>query len=186
MANIILVVGASGAGTTTLGQALEREYGYKWLDTDDYFWMPTNPPFVQSFPREERVKLLTADIRKYQKCVICGSLGGWGDIFIPMLDLVVFVDTPTDVRIERIEKREYLRFGSRIRKGGDMYENHTEFVEWAKTYDTNEPPERCRKLHEEWFKQLLCPLLRIDGTKSVDELLEIVKKDIKSVCLKEK
>lgn len=35
--NIIHIVGASGAGTTTLGRALEREYGYKWLDTDGYF-----------------------------------------------------------------------------------------------------------------------------------------------------
>ena len=30
--SIIHIVGASGAGTSTLGQALEREYGYKWMD----------------------------------------------------------------------------------------------------------------------------------------------------------
>ena len=41
--NIIHIVGASGAGTTTLGQALEREYAYKWLDTDGYFWEQTDP-----------------------------------------------------------------------------------------------------------------------------------------------
>jgi len=44
---------------------------------------------------------------------------GWGDVFIPKFDLVVFVDTPTDIRIERLQKREYERFGSRIREGGD-------------------------------------------------------------------
>ena len=38
-------------------------------------------------------------------------------------------------------------------------------------FDTNNPPERCRKLHDEWFKLLRCPLLRIDGTKPVGELL---------------
>jgi len=179
MSNIILIIGASGAGTTTLAQALEREYDYKWLDTDDYFWESTDPPFVQSRPREERVALLKQDIQKYPKCAISGALGMWGDVFIPRFDLVVFVDTPTEVRIERLKKREFQRFGKRIQQGGDMYETHTEFIEWAKTYDTNSPPQRCRKLHEEWFKLLSCPLLRVDGTKPTEELakqvLEVTK-----------
>ena len=176
MTNIIHIVGASGAGTSTLGQALEREYGYKWLDTDDYFWQKTDPPFVKPLPHEERVKLMGAAIDEHQKCVISGSLFGWGDVFIPRFDLVVFVDTPTDIRIQRLERREAERFGERIRKGGDMYENHIDFIEWAKGYDTSNDG-RCRKLHEEWFKLLRCPLVRIDGSKTIDELLEQIKKE---------
>ena len=179
MSNIILIIGASGAGTTTLAQILEREYDYKWLDIDNYFWKPTDPPFVQSRPREERVALLEQDLQKYPKCAISGSLVMWGDVFIPLFDLVVFVDTPTEVRIERLKKREFQRFGKRIQQGGDMYEAHIEFIEWAKTYDTNSPPQRCRKSHEEWFKLLSCPLLRVDGTKPTEELakqvLEVIK-----------
>ena len=38
--------------------------------------------------------------------------------------------------------------------------------------ETNTPPERCRKLHEEWLEMLCCPLLHLDGTKPVDELLK--------------
>lgn len=170
--NIIHIVGASGAGTTTLGQALEKEYGYTWLDTDGYFWEHTDPPFVRSMPHEERVKRLSAAITENPKCVISGSLCGWGDVFIPLFDLVVFVDTPTDVRVERLQKREYERFGKRIRTGGDMYDNHREFIEWAKTYDTAGADQRSRALHEEWFKRLSCQLLRVDGTKSIEELLK--------------
>jgi len=84
----------------------------------------------------------------------------------------VFVDTPTDVRVERLQKREYERFGKRIRTGGDMYDNHREFIEWAKTYDTAGADQRSRALHEEWFKRLSCQLLRVDGTKSIEELLK--------------
>ena len=175
MTNIIHIVGASGAGTSTLGQALEQKYGYKWLDTDNYFWQPTDPPFMKSRPREERVALLTADLEKHPKCVVSGSLGVWGDVFIPRFDLVVFVDTLTDIRIERLKKREYERFGERVCEGGDMYEEHIGFIKWAKKYDIMKPPERCRKLHEEWFKLLKCPLLRVDGTKPVDELLKIIR-----------
>jgi len=183
MIDIIHVVGASGAGTTTLGQALERERGYKWLDTDDYFWSPTDPPFLRSRPFEERIALLKADIEKHPKCVISGSLCGWGDVFIPQFDLVVFISTPTDIRIERLERREFERFGQRIRPGGDMYEEHTGFIEWAKTYDTNKPPERCRTLHEEWFKKLVCPVMRVDGTRPVDELLAQVKITVGDIVL---
>lgn len=178
MTNIINIVGASGSGTSTIGQALEREYGYKWLDTDGYFWKQTNPPYVESLPREERIKLIYAAIAKHPKCVISGSLCGWGDVFIPKFELVAFVDTPVDIRVERLKKREYERFGKRIREGGDMHENHINFIKWAKNYDEMEPPERCRKLHEEWFKKLSCPLLRIDGTKPVNELLGQIRERI--------
>jgi adenylate kinase family enzyme len=171
MTNIIHIVGASGAGTSTLGQALEREYGYKWLDTDGYFWQQTDPPFVKSLPHEERVKLMSAAVEKHPKCVISGSLCGWGDVFIPRFDLVVFIDTPTDIRIERLEKREAERFGERIRAGGDMYDNHIDFIEWAKGYDASSDG-RCRKVHEEWLKNITCSILRLDGTKTVNELLE--------------
>jgi adenylate kinase family enzyme len=173
MTNIIHIVGASGAGTSTLGQALEREYDYKWLDTDGYFWQQTDPPFVKSLPHEERVKLMSAAMEEHPKCVISGSLCGWGDVFISQFDLVVFIDTPTDIRIERLEKREAERFGERIRKGGDMYENHIDFIKWAKGYDTSNDG-RCRKVHEEWFGLLHCPLVRIDGTKLIDELIMIL------------
>ena len=170
--NILHIVGASGAGTTTLGQALEREYGYKWLDTDGYFWEQTDPPFVKSLPHEERVKRMSSAINENPKCVISGSLCGWGDVFIPRFDLVVFMDTPTELRIQRLEAREYKRFGERIRPGGDMYDNHIEFIEWAKTYDTAGTDQRSRAMHEEWFNLLSCPLVRVDGTKLVDELLQ--------------
>jgi adenylate kinase family enzyme len=175
--NVIHTVGASGAGTSTLGQALEREYGYKWLDTDNYFWLPTDPAFTQKRPREERIALMEAEIQKYPKCVISGSLSDWGDVFISKFDLVIFVDTPTDIRVERLQRREYERFGERIRKGGDMYEEHLKFIEWASSYDTAGMEQRSRVVHEEWFKLLSCPLLRVDGTKPVEELLKQIMEE---------
>ena len=169
--NIIHIVGASGAGTSTLGQALEQECGYKWLDTDIFFWLPSDPPFVQSRPREERAALLADEMQKHQTCVISGSLCDWGDVFIPQFDLVVFVDTPTDIRIERLHKREYERFGERISEGGDMHEEHLRFIEWAGIYDKAGIDQRSRALHEEWFKLLKCPIMRLNGTEPIGMLV---------------
>ena len=41
--NLIHIFGASGSGTTTLAEKISRELGYFHLDTDDYFWLPTDP-----------------------------------------------------------------------------------------------------------------------------------------------
>jgi hypothetical protein len=39
------------------------------------------------------------------------------------------VITDKNVRIERLMEREKKHFGSRIELGGDMYQNHVEFIE---------------------------------------------------------
>lgn len=40
MKNVIHIFGASGAGTSTLGRKICAELGYRFMDTDDYFWLP--------------------------------------------------------------------------------------------------------------------------------------------------
>lgn len=47
------ILGASGSGTTTLAQALSKELKYKYFDTDDFFWIKTNPPYQQKRQVEE-------------------------------------------------------------------------------------------------------------------------------------
>jgi len=175
---IIHVLGASGAGTSTLGQALESTYGYTWLDTDGYFWLATDPPFIRSFPHEERVELMDAAIQEHKKCVVTGSLCGWGDAFIPVFDLVIRVDTPTDIRIKRLEEREYERFGERIRQGGDMFENHLAFIQWAKTYDTAGADSRSLAMHTGWMEKLSCPKMVVDGTKPIADLVKEIGEHI--------
>lgn len=136
-----------------------------------YFWLPTDLPFTVKRERDERISLLLSDIMKNEKSVISGSVSDWGDIFISKFDLCIWIQTPANVRVERLEKREFARFGKRIMPGGDMYWNHREFIEWAKTYDTADNTERSFAMHKEWKEKLTCPLLILDGTKRIDELL---------------
>ena len=164
MINVIHIFGASGSGTTTLGEAIDKKMGYKHLDVDDYFWIPSDPPYATKRELDERQRLLRADIINNQKSVISGSLCGWGDVFIPYFDLAIFVDTLTELRIRRIKEREYSKFGNRILPGGNMYDKHTEFIEWAKGYDIVGVEQRSRALHMEWMKKLKCPVAIIDGT----------------------
>ncbi len=168
---VIHILGASGAGTTTLGETLRDRFGYTLLDSDDYFWLPTDPKFTTPRPVEERQRHLSAAIAKAGKWVLSGSSCGWGDRFIPLFEKIILVETPTEIRIERLKRRELDRFGERVLPGGDMYEDHLEFLAWAARYDTAGPEQRSRALHEEWLRKVSCPVVVVDGTLPAEEML---------------
>ena len=54
----IHIFGASGSGSTTIGKMLADIMNWQHYDTDNYFWLKTDPPFqnVQEFA--ERQELL--------------------------------------------------------------------------------------------------------------------------------
>ncbi len=179
MKHIIHIFGASGSGTTTLGRALAADMGLVHMDTDDYFWLPTDPKFTAKRPVDERLALMQADINTAEKGVVMsGSLTGWGDVLIPQFTHVIRLTTPTDVRLERLRQREYAHFGKRIREGGDMYENHIAFLDWAAQYDTGDVTMRSKACHDEWMKLLPCPATLLDGAMPLDKLVRRAKQGI--------
>lgn len=176
MKKVIHIYGASGAGTSTLGRKICEELGYTFMDTDDYFWLPTDPKYTAKRERTERITMMKSDIRKADHLVIAGSLVDWGDELIPLFSLAVRVETDTAVRIDRLKLREKKAFGNRIEKGGDMYQNHLEFLEWAAAYNMGGIEMRSRAQHDEWEKLLQCPIVLIDGAKDLDESFCEIKK----------
>ncbi len=175
MKHVIHIFGASASGTTTLGRKICDELGYTLMDTDDYFWLPTNPPFSQKRPREERIELMKKDMDETENVVLSGSIAGWGDALIPYFTLAVRIEMDPAIRIDRLVKREKQRYGSRIEPGGDMYEHHLAFVEWAKTYDTGGVDVRSKAKHDVWQKLLPCGILYLDGADTIEENFAKVK-----------
>ncbi len=175
MKNVIHIFGASGSGTTTLGKKICEELGYTFVDTDDYFWMPTDPKFILKRPREERIELMKKDIDRADHVVISGSLVDWGDVLIPYFTLAVRIEMEQEIRIERLKQREKKRFGARIESGGDMYRQHLDFIEWAKAYDTGGLNMRSKAKHDEWQKLLPCEILHLDGANTVADHFARVK-----------
>jgi adenylate kinase family enzyme len=165
----IHITGASGTGTTTLGRALAAELDCQHFDTDDYFWEPTDPPYQQKRDLEERSRLLHADLEEYERWVLSGSIGSWGDFAIPFFDLVIFLRLPTELRLERLARREYNDFGDAILPGGSMHRIYTDFMEWAARYDTAGMEQRSLVSHEAWLASLHRPILRLEGDMSTDE-----------------
>ena len=110
MKHVIHIFGASASGTTTLGQKICDELGYTLMDTDDYFWLPMNPPFSQKRPREERIELMKKDMDETENVVLSGSIAGWGDALIPYFTLAVRIEMDPAIRIDRLVKREKQRY----------------------------------------------------------------------------
>lgn len=176
MKNVIHIYGASGSGTTTLGKKICEELGYTQMDTDDYFWLPTQPKFTQKRPVKERIKLMKKDIDKSENVVISGSLTDWGDELIPYFTLAIRIEMKQSVRIERLKKREKERYGSRIEPGGDLYRQHIDFIEWAKSYDDGGLDIRSKALHDELQKSFRCKILYLDGEDELeDKFVEVLK-----------
>ena len=169
----IHIVGASGSGTSSLAAELAGRYGHRHLDTDDFYWRRTDPPFREKRPPEERLASLRTTFQEAKRWVVSGSLCGWGDPLIPEFELVVFLLVPTPVRLARLRAREIERYGRQaIAPGGALHEAHVEFLEWAGRYDTGDPEMRSRAMHEAWLAALPCSVVRLEGDLSIVEQRE--------------
>lgn len=168
MKNVIHIFGASGSGTTTLAKKICESLGYFFMDTDDYFWLPTNPKYTQKRPYEERLRMMKNDIENAENVVISGSLTDWGDELIQLFTLAVRLETSQEIRIERLKIREREKFGNRLDPDGDMYQQHQKFLEWAKLYDTGSLKMRSKIKHDEWQKSLHCKLILLDGAADLN------------------
>ena len=164
------VMGASGTGTTTLARALADHWAVPHADADDYFWVPSSPPYVHKRPADERLTLMRSVFVPREAWVLSGSMLGWGESVVAECDAVVFLTLDPDERLRRLEARETARRG-----GPDFDEVAWEaFLEWARGYDDPGFEGRSRVAHEAWLKELGQPVLRLDSAQRRDELRDAV------------
>lgn len=168
-------MGASGAGVTTLGRALAETLEIPHHDTDDYYWRPTTPPYREKRAVADRLRLMREVFLDRADWVLSGSLDSWGASIVSFFDLVMFLYAPTEVRLRRLREREARHFGAdAVAPGGWHHEETQEFVAWAACYDDGTREGRNRARHEAWLATLPCPVVRLDGTRPRDELVNDV------------
>src|SRR3989442_6286761 len=137
MPSRIHIFGASGTGTTSLASALAARHVHRNVDTADFYWLRTDPPYRHPRPRAERLAMLRIALAESASWVLSGSLCGWGDPLVPEFELVVFLVVSTDVRLARLRARELQRYGEEaIVAGGKLHQTHPEILDWAGRYDT--------------------------------------------------
>jgi len=175
----IHLFGAAGSGTTTIAKLLCERLGYTQFDSDDYFWLPTVDPFTVKRERKECLRSMHHDLSNTESWILSGSIMGWADELIPFFDLAIFVYVRSDIRLERLKKREYDRYGDEILSGGNRYEATKEFLEWAAKYEVGTEVGRNLIDHKKWLEALRCPVLSIENdilSESVETVLESILK----------
>ena len=176
----IHLFGASASGVTTLGHALAKKLNIPYFDSDQYFWLPTDPPFTSKRNPEERNQLIKTALTDTDHWIFGGSSVSWGNNVFPEFDLIVFLWIPPDVRLKRLKEREFERYGSAIYNDPNRNKNYQEFMDWATQYDID-PKEsgfkgRSLKVHEDWIKGLNRGVLEIRGDFSVEERIQKIMK----------
>ncbi len=173
------ILGASCSGVTTLGQALTNHLNIPYLDSDEYFWEKTNPPFTTRRSPVLRNQMLLADISQHNSWIIGGSLLKW-DLAID-LDLIVFLYIPHEIRMERLKKREFERYGDIIFTDPVRNKQYLDFMEWARGYDDNTTNGRTLAAHESWLAEQTCSVLEIRGDYSVEERVRVILERLKTI-----
>lgn len=164
------IVGASGSGTTTLARAVADAWAVPHADADDYFWVPTDPPYTQKRPVEERVALMHAVFVPREAWVLSGAMLGWGEDVVAECDAIVFLTLDPEERLRRLRTREEHR-----RAGGPFdLAAWDAFLEWARGYDDPGFGGRSLAQHEAWLSTLDAPVLRLDSTRSPEDLRDAV------------
>lgn len=161
------VLGASGSGTTTLARAVANHWSVPHADADDYFWVPSDPPYVERRPEGQRLALMHEVFVPREAWVLSGSMVGWGESVVDRCDAIVFLTLDPAERLRRLEAREVHR------RAGESFDEEAwaAFLEWARGYDDPCFDGRSRVVHEEWLAARDQPVLRLDSGAGPDSLV---------------
>lgn len=164
----IIVCGLNGSGKSTLGKALAEKLNFYFIDNEDLYFPKTDPNYPYASPRthEEVEKLLFHETQAHENFVFTSVKGDYGDAVRSLFNIAVLIDVPKDIRIQRVKNRSYQKFGDRMMPGGDLYQQEKWFLDLVCARPENTV--------EEWLRFVECPVIRIDGTKTVKDNITLI------------
>lgn len=164
----ILICGLNGAGKSTIGELLAEKLDYQFIDNEDLYFPKTNKNYMYANPRskEEVIRLLEGKITSNRNFVFAAVKGDYGNLLISQLDYIVVVEVPKQIRLKRVKKRAFQKFGKRMIADGDLAQKEKEWYDYIKS--------RPEDYVEKWIRTIECPVLRIDGTKTVEEIMDTI------------
>ena len=123
-------------------------------------------------------ELICRDLMPEKNWILSGGIVTWTPC--PPLDFtcIVFLYVPTEVRMERLRRRERKRFGNRIDEDGDMYLTHKKFIDWASRYDTGDIEGKTLARHEAYLRRQQIPVLEYRGIAEVTDITSRVLRAI--------
>ncbi len=167
----IIICGLNGTGKSTLGKALAEKMQCYFVDIEDLYFPKTDPDYSYASPRtrEEVTELLLSEIKTHKNFILASTKGDHGETACSFFQYAVLLEVPKDIRIRRVKERSFGKFGNRMLTGGDLYEREEKFFRFVES--------RVEKEVEEWAESLNCPMIRVDGTKPIEESITMILRE---------
>lgn len=165
MGRKIIICGLNGAGKSTLGRLLAEKTGYAFADIEDYYF-PQRNVYENARTEDEVSRLLLSDMLKNDNFILSAVRGNYSEQTEKLFTHAVLLKVPKPVRMERIRRRSYEKFGERGLKGGDLYEEEKSFFDMVESRPEN--------LTELWLNGLDIPTITVDGTQPAERSIETV------------
>ena len=171
MYNGIAIIGLNGAGKSTLAHVLAKKLHYFEIDVEDYYFPEQRSsrinalegkssadvsfiPYLSPKAKSEVEFAIRKDINCNPQFVLSGVSLNWSESILSQIDIVFYLHVPLNERLQRIRSREAQRFGSRILPGGDMYDQHIEFL--------NKVENRSEQEITRSLENLSCPVVNVE------------------------
>lgn len=169
----IMICGLNGSGKSTLGSALAESLGYFFIDNEDLFFPKTDPNYLFASPRsrEEAIRLLAEAVQAHPNFVFSAVRGDYGEVVPKLYRCVIRVEVPKEIRLQRVQRRSYEKFGARMLPGGDLHVQESAFFAMA--------AGRTEQYVAQWVATLHCPVLRVDGTRPVAENVAFIRQELR-------
>ncbi|MDE6737610.1 MAG: AAA family ATPase [Lachnospiraceae bacterium] len=170
----IIICGLNGVGKSTLGKALAEKLHFYFIDIEDLYFPKTDPDYIYTSQRthEEVERLLLYEMKTHENFILASVKGDYGEDISSFFQYAILLDVPKDIRLQRVKKRSFQKFGNRMLSGGDLYEQEEKFFHFVES--------RSEDIVKEWVRSLKCPVIRIDGTKSIEENANLIIECIQS------
>lgn len=168
---ILQLLGAAGAGKSTLGALLSRQTGLPLLHADHYRWQDDQFEQMRSVPL--RRAMLAQDMACHPSFLLDGGVSGWLPEGLLQPDLLILVRCPQQARMDRLTRREQQRYGQDcLSPGHPHFQPTQEFLEWAAGYEQYGREEaNSLASHMALLAQTPCPSLILWSTIPPETLL---------------
>lgn len=165
----IIICGLNGSGKSTLGKALANEIGFYFIDNEFLFFSRTesNQPYTNPRTHEDAEKIFAQEVGKHEDFVFAAVTGNYRENIYDLYQYAILIEVPKEVRSRRVRSRSFQKFGKRMLPGGDLYESEEAFFKFIE--------ERPEDHVDNWVKTLKCPVIKVDGTKLVEENIKDIK-----------
>lgn len=173
------ILGASGSGVTTLGKRLAAHWNITYFDSDAFFWEQTPIPFSVRRDPTRRDEELLGHLRRTEHWILGGSVIQWSQAIHALFEVIVFLHIPQALRLQRLQAREWQRYGTRLQTDRVWKNKFEAFMRWAKDYDEDTGiAHRTLTAHKRWLAQQKVKPIVLAGDVSLDQRVKRVVEQV--------